>query len=69
MKPETPHADVRVENHSSVFLFVPLSEAADDWIRNNLQDDAQFWGNALVVEHRYARDLAAGMIEHGLVVI
>jgi len=60
-------ADCRVENHGTLFLFQPLTPAASDWIEEHVQEDAQFFGTALVVEHRYACDLAEGMREDGLV--
>lgn len=55
--------DVRIENHGSILLFRPLTRSASDWLRNNT--DGQWFGNALVVEHRYAGDLAEGMIQEG----
>jgi hypothetical protein len=36
-------------------------------VSENVQSDAQFFGDALVVEHRYAQDLATGISEAGLV--
>lgn len=60
--------DVEVRNEGSIFLFVPLTEDANAWIEANIGDEAQFFGNALVVEHRYAENIAHGMQEGGLVV-
>jgi hypothetical protein len=59
--------DISIENHGSVFLFRINSPAAHAWVSENVQDDAQFFGDALVVEWRFARDLAAGMQADGLV--
>ena len=58
--------DVLVSNEGSVFLFRPVSEAAVEWIEENVSEDAQFFGDALAVEARYASDLAAGMIDADL---
>lgn len=59
--------DVYVENHGSIFLFRPVSRGGRDWIGENVQDDCQQWfGGALVVEHRYAFDIADGMFDAGL---
>lgn len=58
--------DVQVENHGSLFLFRPLSDFAADWIEENVNGEAQFFGGALVVEPRYAGELAEGMVEAGL---
>ena len=59
--------DFIVENHGSIFLFRMNTPAAVEWISQNVQSDAQFFGDALAVEHRYARDLAVGMQANGLV--
>jgi hypothetical protein len=56
--------DVQVENHGSIFLFRPLSEAGKNWLHENT--NGEWFGNALAVEHRYAADLAIGIREEGL---
>ncbi len=59
--------DVTITNHGSIILFQPNTAAASDWIRENVQtDETQFFGSALVVEPRYAEDLALGMQSEGL---
>lgn len=58
--------DVTVEGGGSIFLFRPHTDAARDWIEQHVQDDAQWIGGGLVVEHRYAHDLADGMLQDGL---
>jgi len=58
--------DIVVRCEGAIFLFEPLTVAAKQWIDENVQADARWFGNALVVEHRYAADLAAAMREHGL---
>ena len=64
--PSKTPPDFLVENHGSIFLFRMNTPAAAEWVSQNVQDDAQFFRDALVVEHRYAADLAAGIREHGL---
>lgn len=59
--------DVLIRNEGSVFLFRPITPAAKQWIDENVQPNAQWFANALVVEHRYATDLATAMREDGLV--
>jgi len=59
--------DVYVRNEGTIFTFNPRTDAAKEWIALNVAEDAQWLGNQLIVEHRYARDLAAGMQEEGLV--
>ena len=59
--------DVLVRDAGSLFLFCPLTPRAKAWIAEYVQPDALWFGNALVVEHRYALPLAEGMIDEGLV--
>ncbi len=47
------HADVRLENHGSFFLFRPLTEKAKTWLRRTAPADAQFVDDALAVEPRF----------------
>lgn len=58
--------DVLIEPHGTIFLFRPESGAAKAWLDEHIAGDAQWFGGALVVEHRYAENLAAGMLESGL---
>ena len=58
--------DAEVENHGTIFLVRPLTEAARDWLAENVSNESQWFGAALVVEHRYAADLVDGMIGDGL---
>ena len=60
-------ADVFVSCEGSIFLFTQRTLAAKQWIDENVRPDAQWFGNALVVEWSYAAELAAGMRADGLV--
>jgi carotenoid cleavage dioxygenase-like enzyme len=64
----TTEPDYIVENHGSVFLFIAQTNAAHDNLKENAQEGAQFFGRALVVEHRYAADLAQRLQEEGWLV-
>ncbi len=65
-----PAPDVHVGNHGSIFTFEPRSAAAREWIADNVQSESWQWiGGALSVDHRYAQDLAQGMLDAGLVVV
>jgi hypothetical protein len=64
-KPVSP--DVLVNNVGTLYTFCPLTLRAKEWIDEHVQDDAQWFGHALIVEHRYAWGLAQGMKDHGLV--
>lgn len=59
--------DVFVRCEGSVLLFYPLTPAAKQWITDNVEPAAIYFGASLVVEHRYAADLAGGMRAAGLV--
>ena len=58
--------DVIVENHFSLLLFRLLSPSAKSWVDQNVQEDAQFFGGALIVEPRHAQNLIEGMRESRL---
>jgi hypothetical protein len=57
--------DFRVENHGSIFLFDPQNSAAEEHLRVSVDHKALWFGGALVVEHRYARCLAAALQSEG----
>jgi hypothetical protein len=61
-------ADVLVHyaTGDTVGLVVPVSESAELWLAKHIAADATRVGRALVVEHRYIRDLLAGMADAGL---
>jgi len=65
--PDTIKSDVRIDNQGTIVLVVPLTDRATEWIGQNIPDDAQYFGKALVVEHRYAQDIVDGMAADGLV--
>jgi hypothetical protein len=65
---KTKAPDVLIANEGTLLTFCPLSSRAKRWIEENVHSDAYQWfGNVLVVEHRFAWGLAAGMNDAGLV--
>ncbi len=64
-----PTPDVLVNNVGTLYTFCPLTLQAKEWIDEHVQDDAQWFGHALIVEHRYAWGLAQGMKDAGLVLL
>jgi hypothetical protein len=61
--------DAFVENHGTLFLVRPVSSFAREWIHENASEESTWFGNALVVEHRYIGDFVAGMKSDGLAVL
>lgn len=63
--------DVRIQNEGSIFVAHLESQAAREWVAENVanDDETQWWGkDGLVVEHRYIGDLTEGMRAAGLAV-
>jgi hypothetical protein len=58
--------DFWVQNHGSLYLLIPQTEAAQDWVGENIPDDAQWFGKGIVVEHRYIYDIVDGIRGDGL---
>jgi hypothetical protein len=59
--------DVTVRNEGTIWLFRPLTDAAKDWINENV-GESLWWCDSLACEHRYAPDLLGGMQDDGLIV-
>jgi len=62
----TSSPDVLVNNLGTLYTFCPLTLRAKEWIDEHVQDDAQWFGHALIVGHRHAWGLAQGMMDEGL---
>lgn len=58
--------DVEFVNHGSIMLARLNTLAAEEWVAENVGDDALFFGSSLVVEPRYAEALRDGMQSDGL---
>lgn len=54
-----------IENHGSIVLVRPLTEDVETWLIEHTADEAQWFGNALVVEPRYVENLVEGLVEEG----
>jgi hypothetical protein len=63
-------ADLIFESHGTLVLVHPDSERGGDWLEEHCAEgeDHTYFGEALVVEHRYAADLALVAISDGLMV-
>jgi hypothetical protein len=57
--------DIQVENHGSLFLLRPVSAEGREWLDEHVAWEQSF-GDAIVVEPRYVRDIVQGAIDDGL---
>ncbi|QDV35592.1 hypothetical protein [Tautonia plasticadhaerens] len=64
------NAGLIVEPHGSLVLVLPVSDLGRVWLAKHYPegDEHAYLGDALVVEHRYAADLAGGVTADGLLV-
>lgn len=60
--------DFTIENHGSIFLLRPNTVVAREWIVQNIQPDAQWYGDAVAVEHRYIDDIIDGITNAGMTI-
>jgi hypothetical protein len=58
--------DVIFENHGSIWLADPRTEAAMEWIRDNVTGSVTWIAGRLLVEPRYVAELVEGMQLAGL---
>ncbi|WP_152054387.1 hypothetical protein [Tautonia marina] len=63
-------ADLSIANHGSLVLVSPVSDEGRAWLEEHCpeDDDHIYFGDALVVEPRYAADLAEGATADRLMV-
>jgi hypothetical protein len=61
--------DFTFENHLSVTMLTPLTDAAREWLEQNVSyENYQLWGHGIAIEPRYAQDLHDRLVADGLVV-
>lgn len=58
--------DFSVENHGSIAILNPESDAAREWVEEHLPEDRQEWGSGVVVEPRYLGPILEGIVADGL---
>jgi hypothetical protein len=58
--------DFVVRDEGTIWLFTPLTPSALRFLSEHIQDDAQYFGDSLAVEHRFVDGLLHGLAEHGL---
>lgn len=63
---DTTTTDIEIRNEGTIFLFTPCSPAGSEFLAEHAPEDAQWFGPALVVEHRYAQDWHGYAVDAGL---
>jgi len=58
--------DIWVLPQGTLALVRPLTQQASEWISRHAQDDSQWFGPALIIEHHNLANLLPEMIEDGL---
>lgn len=58
--------DIQIQNEGSIYLIRGISENGQQWLDDHISDDAQMFGDVIVVEHRYIDDIVSGIIQDGL---
>jgi hypothetical protein len=60
--------DFTFNDHGSIAILTPLTEAAKDWVAVHLPDNALTFGGGVVIEPRYVDHILEGIDEDGLTV-
>ena len=59
--------DFTARDEGSIILLCPNTDAAQEWMRDNLQVEPwQYLGSNLAIDHRMFGDIAEGILEDGL---
>jgi hypothetical protein len=66
MKAPTCQIDFLVLVHGTIGLVRPLTRGASEWINKHVPSQSQWFGPALLLEHRYIAELLDRMVEDGL---
>jgi len=62
-------ADLHFTDHGSIWLMEPRTELATAWIAEHIPNDAQRFGDAIVIEPRYVESIVEGATFDGLVCV
>lgn len=60
--------DFMATHHGSIVTLCPMTQAAHDWVAQNLPEDAQRLGRSIAIEPRYWPPIAEGITEASLTV-
>ena len=62
-------SDFQIENHGSIVLLRPLTDAAQAWATEHLSGpETQYFGGAVAIEPRYVGAILEGLSDDGLTV-
>ena len=53
--------DFQVINHGTLYLLIPKTPRAMQWVRDNLSPNHTKYDDASVIEHRYIGDIIEGI--------
>jgi len=53
--------DFFVQDEGSIFLLIPQTAAAQQWVEENLPDGTLTFGNGYAIEHRFICDIIDGI--------
>lgn len=59
-------SDFTIAGGGTVYLLVPESHAAQEWVAENLPEDVQTLGRGIAVEHRFIGAIVDGILADGL---
>lgn len=60
-------SDFFIQNHGSIIILTPTSDAGRSWVADHIPEDAQRWGrSSVVVEPRYIDPIIDGINSNGL---
>jgi hypothetical protein len=62
------NADFVLQNHGSLCLLCPMTEAASDHLEASTSEDAMWFAGGLVVEPRYVGDPVAALSDEGFTI-
>lgn len=60
--------DFALQNEGTIYLLTPLTDSAKEWVTEHLPEDAQWFGNGVVIEWRYIACIVQGIQDDGLAV-
>jgi len=62
-----PNHDFSVEDHGSIFLVTPHTDAAQEWWDENV-DGGQSFGPGYAVEHRFIQNISYAILDAGMTI-